>query len=136
MSRCKTSDRAWPRNSQGPTRRAVAKSASSPRTNSACPRTQSLTARKTTRRTCRTTRNVILFTAGIKIENFCVYCCMNEFGSESRSDREVCLKACLGVNYYQLSNFSLKTSKPHRLGSGTKCHKALSRNSELTLIIL
>lgn len=32
----------------------------------------------------------------IKIENFCVYCCMNEFGSESRSDREVCLKACLG----------------------------------------
>jgi len=32
----------------------------------------------------------------IKIDNFCVYCCMNEFGVEAKQDRQECLKACLG----------------------------------------
>lgn len=27
----------------------------------------------------------------IKIDNFCVYCCLSEFGSEARADREHCL---------------------------------------------
>lgn len=30
----------------------------------------------------------------IKKDNFCVYCCLNEFGAENRQDRESCLKVC------------------------------------------
>ena len=44
-------------------------------------------------------RNVKIIIQGQKVQNFCVYCCMNEFGSESREDREDCLKGCLDVNF-------------------------------------
>ena len=50
---------------------------------------------------------VFILILGIKPENYCVYCCLSEFGSESRQDREKCLHKCIEVKNNLISNFRM-----------------------------
>jgi hypothetical protein len=56
-------------------------------------------------------RTVFEIKIGIKPDSFCVYCCLAEFGSENRTERENCLHKCMEVNNLWYNNVRLKIQR-------------------------